>query len=141
MTPDECVDIGRKVAGRVCVRSSMWWDDVAAAATLAAWTHPDRPEGAAWCAAVDELRRLTHWRRPDRPANTVAAVVAIEGDGPPVEDTYDLGDVLDGATPVQRLVASAVAAGWQRQEVARLLGLAPCTVSYHMRELRRRLTM
>jgi DNA-directed RNA polymerase specialized sigma24 family protein len=109
----------------------LWHDDVAAAAALAAWLHPDQPS-APWRAGIDELRRLTGWHRGRGEARLVAG-------GEPDRAVCDdhPGDLLDALDPLARRVVVAVAAGWRRREVAEALGVAPTVVSRILARARR----
>lgn len=135
MTPTEALELGRAVGRRVCPRGP-WCDDVAAAAAFAAWQHPECPASAAWCAAVDELRKLTHYDRRSGSAPEVVAIAVEIG----VDDAYDLGGIIDSLDGRDRIIAGMLADGWPKGRIADVLGVSASRVGQLVARIRRQLT-
>lgn len=143
MDPSDAVDIGRRIGRRVCPRGP-WTDDVIGAATEAAWKHPDTALSAAYCAAVDELRRLTKARRRPAVRGSNASrwvddvgtldrfdVLGVDDDHP---SDADLGVDL---TRQQAQIVALLGLGFSKADTAHVLGITSGTLSFHLARLRR----
>lgn len=132
MSPVDALAVGRRAGRKVCP-TGPWVDDVAQAATIAAWqARPGCEAVAARCAAIDELRRLSgHGRRGGR---TVVQVPDLDG---VTVDSYPSDSALTLLRGRDRLIGALIAGGWSGASIAAALGVSPARVSQIVARIRR----